>query len=122
MIDIDHFKNVNDTYGHLVGDNVLINLARLVSENIRESDIFARWGGEEFILLLPNVDVSLAEKIVTELRLKIQLKEFEKVGYLTCSFGLTEYVRGDDINSITKRADDALYEAKESGRNRVCIR
>ena len=122
MLDIDHFKMVNDTYGHLVGDNVLVSLTSLVSKNIRDTDIFARWGGEEFILILSGVHMDLAKNIAEHLRLKIEQVAFVDVGTITCSFGITEYKPGDNITSITKRADDALYAAKESGRNKVCIR
>jgi diguanylate cyclase (GGDEF)-like protein len=121
MIDIDHFKRVNDTYGHLVGDTVLITLSQLVNSNIRQSDIFARWGGEEFVLLLPNVKIDLAEKILTHLRIKIEDHDFADVEKITCSFGVTEYIKGDNIESMLKRADEALYVAKETGRNRVNI-
>ena len=121
MIDIDFFKNVNDTYGHLVGDNVLIQISELISNHIRESDIFARWGGEEFILLLPSVDLTKAEIIANHLRAKIEVEYFPEVNNITCSFGITSYKDADNIESITQRADKALYEAKESGRNRVCI-
>jgi diguanylate cyclase (GGDEF)-like protein len=120
MIDIDHFKRVNDTYGHLVGDNVLITLTKIVNSNIRQSDIFARWGGEEFVLILPNVTVDIAKKIINNLRIKIENHYFEDVEKITCSFGITSYEDGDTIESMLKRADEALYIAKDSGRNRVC--
>ena len=121
IMDIDHFKSVNDTYGHLVGDMVLKELAMLVSKHIRDDDIFARWGGEEFIIAL-DTDIKHAQKVVEKIRLAIYEKEYEKVGSITCSFGLTDFRKDDTLQSITKRADEALYEAKESGRNRVCIR
>jgi len=121
MIDIDHFKKVNDTYGHLIGDSVLVTLSQLVNKNIRQSDIFARWGGEEFVLILPHINVTLAQQVLTHLRLKIENKSFEKVNHITCSFGVTEFVKGDSIKSMIQRADMALYDAKETGRNRVCM-
>jgi len=121
MIDIDHFKQVNDTYGHLVGDTVLVSLSKLVSENIRQTDTFARWGGEEFVLILPNISIELAEQVLTHLRMKIESYFFEEVKQITCSFGLTAYLEGDTIQSMLQRADIALYEAKKAGRNRVCI-
>jgi diguanylate cyclase (GGDEF)-like protein len=121
MIDIDHFKQVNDTYGHLIGDTVLVTLAKLVSENIRQTDTFARWGGEEFVLILPNISIELAEQVLTHLRMKIESHVFEEVKQITCSFGLTAYLEGDTIQSMLQRADIALYEAKKAGRNRVCI-
>ena len=121
ILDIDHFKNVNDTYGHLAGDAVLKHLTALVSKHTRESDIFARWGGEEFILAL-ETDKEHAMKIVENIRILIEKEPFEEVGNITCSFGLTQFQKGDTIKSITNRADEALYEAKESGRNRVCTK
>ena len=121
IFDIDHFKKVNDTYGHLLGDTVLKNLSLLVSKNIRGDDIFARWGGEEFILAL-DTDMENAKKVIENLRVLIENEPFEEVGHITCSFGLTNFKENDTIESITSRADEALYEAKESGRNRVCIK
>ncbi len=119
ILDIDFFKNVNDTYGHLVGDDVLITIAKLIKQHIRDDDIFARWGGEEFVL---SFDVSLEKgvEIANNLRIKIQEYKFDVVGSLTCSFGITEFRVGDTLESMIKRADLALYEAKDSGRNRVC--
>jgi diguanylate cyclase (GGDEF)-like protein/PAS domain S-box-containing protein len=121
IFDIDHFKRINDTYGHSAGDQVLRKLASLVSGNIRDTDIFARWGGEEFVILATNCDthslVGLAEKI----RKLIEACMFDEVDKVTCSFGVTGYLAGDDQESIVKRADSNLYRAKETGRNRVCV-
>jgi len=119
IIDIDHFKNVNDTYGHLVGDDVLIKMSALIQNHIRDTDTFARWGGEEFVLLLPNVDIDKAVSIANNLRIKIELEYFKEVNNITCSFGVTSYEIDDDMSTITARADEALYEAKENGRNQV---
>lgn len=121
ILDIDHFKKVNDTYGHLVGDAVLKHLAQLIKYHIRKDDIFARWGGEEFIIAL-ETDKEHAYKIIENLRSLIAQETFEKVGHITCSFGLTQMKKDDTIESITRRADEALYEAKREGRNRVCIK
>jgi len=120
MIDIDFFKVVNDTYGHLVGDDVLVQMSNLIKNHIRESDVFARWGGEEFVLLLPHVGMEKAEVIANHLRAKIEVEYFPEINNITCSFGVTSYKDGDCVDSITKRADIALYEAKEGGRNTVC--
>jgi len=120
LFDIDHFKEVNDTYGHLVGDDVLIKLSVLVKSHTRESDVFARWGGEEFMVLLKGVKTQKGKDIAEYLRSIIEVEHFDEVNNITCSFGVSVYQEGDDINSITKRADEALYEAKESGRNKVC--
>lgn len=120
LLDIDHFKEVNDTYGHLVGDNVLVQMSNLIKHHVRETDVFARWGGEEFVLLLPNVDIDKAVDIANTLRVKIEVEYFEEVNNITCSFGVTTYTNNDDLDTITHRADQALYKAKNSGRNKVC--
>lgn len=121
MLDIDYFKTVNDTYGHLVGDAVLVQMTNLIKKNIRDSDIFARWGGEEFVLLLPHVSLKKAQGIANFLRIHIETEKFSEIDKMTCSFGVTLYKDGDCIETIIKRADLALYQAKNSGRNRVCI-
>jgi diguanylate cyclase (GGDEF)-like protein len=120
ILDIDHFKIVNDTYGHLVGDDVLIHLSKIIKEQIRDTDVFARWGGEEFVLLLSDVDIDTASEIADKLRVKIELEYFPEVNNITCSFGVSSYEKNDTIDTIINRADKALYEAKESGRNKVC--
>lgn len=119
VLDIDHFKEVNDTYGHLAGDSVLKQLTRLVERNIRNDDLFARWGGEEFMLVFDFSSDRALEKI-EYLRKIIEKEPFEKVGNITCSFGVAEYRFGDTLDELVSRADEALYKAKESGRNRVC--
>ncbi len=120
MIDIDFFKHINDTYGHLTGDDVLIQISELITSHIRQSDVFARWGGEEFILLLPSVSLENAELIANNLKEKITTKIFPKIGHLTCSFGVTEFKENDTIDDIIQRADAALYQAKKKGRDQVC--
>lgn len=120
LFDIDNFKDVNDTYGHLVGDDVLVKLSTLVKSHTRESDIFARWGGEEFMILLKGVNLDKAKDIAEYLRSIIEVEHFDEVNNITCSFGVSIYKEGDSISSITQRADEALYEAKEIGRNKVC--
>lgn len=119
MFDVDHFKKVNDTYGHDRGDQALIELTSVVSRLIRETDIFARWGGEEFMILTPNTDLSAANKLAERIREEIAKVEIEEVGHITCSFGVTDFKREDDFDKLTKRVDDALYEAKNKGRDRV---
>ena len=121
LFDIDHFKEVNDTYGHLVGDDVLIKLTALVDSHTRESDVFARWGGEEFMVLLQGVKIEKAKDIAEYIRSIIEVEHFDEVNNITCSFGVSIYKQGDSISTITQRADEALYEAKETGRNKVCI-
>jgi len=119
FFDIDHFKQVNDHHGHLTGDTVLKRVATLVKHKIRKSDIIARWGGEEFILLLPNTDLEEAVKIAETLRLAIENEPFETIGTLTCSFGVATLHENESSEELLKRIDDLLYEAKAKGRNRV---
>jgi two-component system cell cycle response regulator len=121
MYDIDYFKRVNDTFGHNVGDYILQALTGLVKENIRANDVVGRWGGEEFVLLMPQSDIEAARTAAEKLRLAIAEYQFDKIGRLTVSFGVAEFEPQDDLNSLLKRVDDALYLAKERGRNRVEI-
>lgn len=120
LFDIDHFKSFNDTYGHLKGDEVLKIVSKTTSKNIRKQDIIARWGGEEFIVLLPNTNLSTAELVAENLRANVEKLSLEGIeNNITSSFGVAEYIQGDDRDSLVKRADDALYEAKDAGRNCV---
>lgn len=119
FFDIDHFKKINDTFGHNIGDDVLRGLASLVSGTIRRSDIFARWGGEEFLILLESTVLENAARMAEKLRKTIMEYEFPEVRQVTCSFGVTSYSPGEKGETFISRADSALYKAKESGRNRV---
>ena len=121
FFDIDFFKKINDTYGHDVGDSVLRELASSVKQSIRNSDIFARWGGEEFIILLPGVILRLAMEVAMKLRKRIKESDFSHVSKISCSFGVTEVRDSDSIATIFKRVDRALYRAKEAGRDRVAV-
>ncbi len=121
IFDIDHFKQINDTYGHQAGDQVLLKLALLVNGNIRNTDVFARWGGEEFTILAAHCDDECPSNLAEKLRRLIEAYAFAEVGHITCSFGVTRYHQGDDHESIVNRADNSLYLAKESGRNRVVL-
>jgi len=122
LLDLDHFKKINDQLGHLIGDEVLIAASTLIRQNIRKSDIVARWGGEEFVLLFPETDLSTAVKIAEALRTKIEMHSFEKVKKVTCSIGVVQFDRFETEDMLLKRADDNLYRAKEEGRNRVVFR
>lgn len=117
LLDIDHFKLVNDHYGHDTGDQVLSSLAQVIQERVRASDVLARWGGEEFILLLPKTPLAEATRIAESLRQRIESTAFTGPQDLTISQGITGYQPGDTINSLVKRADQALYLAKQQGRN-----
>jgi diguanylate cyclase (GGDEF)-like protein len=121
MFDIDRFKNVNDVHGHLIGDEVLIELAGLVEKNTRATDVFARWGGEEFVKVLPNTKLKEARALAQSLRELIEKHVFVNDLKLTCSFGVAEFLQGDTQESVMKKADEALYRAKNNGRNRVEI-
>jgi diguanylate cyclase (GGDEF)-like protein len=120
MLDIDHFKEFNDNYGHLTGDVVLIGLSDLITISIRSCDLFARWGGEEFVLLLPDSDLESAHNAADKLRLLVAETDFPKAPTrLTISIGVTQLAEDDTIKSIMERVDHALYSAKARGRNRV---
>ncbi len=119
MFDIDHFKDVNDTYGHDIGDSVLIELTNLIGDKLRDTDMFARWGGEEFMIVLPNSNSKLATEIAERLKDSIQIFNFTGVNRITCSFGVSELKADDSYRTFLKRVDDALYRAKSNGRNRV---
>jgi diguanylate cyclase (GGDEF)-like protein/PAS domain S-box-containing protein len=121
IIDIDFFKLVNDTYGHLVGDNVLKQLSKIISENIRISDIFGRYGGEEFLIICTKTSEDSAFILAEKLRKEIENFRFEKVGYKTISLGISSLKKDDNIELLFKKADEALYEAKKSGRNKSII-
>jgi len=121
MLDIDYFKKINDTYGHNVGDYALKTIANIVSDSIRESDAFARWGGEEFVILTPGADVDSAAVLAEKLRQKIAEFEFDEIGVITCSFGVAQISDGFELDHLVENADKALYMAKRSGRNRTEI-
>jgi diguanylate cyclase (GGDEF)-like protein len=121
MFDIDHFKKVNDTYGHVRGDDVLKTLVTIVGEHIRIVDTFARFGGEEFIIVLTNSDAETAYNKANEIRSLVEQHTFEIVGKITISAGVCEYNNTYSFDDIIKYVDNALYEAKESGRNKVII-
>lgn len=119
MVDVDYFKEVNDRYGHQSGDAVLRELALVLQKNLRDSDIVSRWGGEEFVVILPNTTQEQAAVIAEKLRAAIEESRFEKGIALTCSFGVTAYREEDTVDSLFARIDRALYRAKEFERNNV---
>ena len=118
MIDIDFFKKVNDTYGHIKADEFLIKLSRVIEKQLRKSDIAARFGGEEFIILLPETTLRKAKKLTARLRKEIKEDKMLKKAEITVSGGLTQYKKGDTPRKIKERADKALYKAKNSGRDK----
>ena len=118
LIDIDHFKQINDTYGHDVGDKILQEMAQQLQKNTRRTDSLARWGGEEFLLVCPNTNLEDAERMAELLREKVEKLELEGIRRITASFGVS-CMADADLKKLFKNADDALYQAKEHGRNRV---
>ncbi|MBF0231721.1 MAG: diguanylate cyclase [Desulfamplus sp.] len=119
LMDIDYFKKVNDTYGHQVGDAVLVQIARLFMEHLRKVDVPGRWGGEEFLVICPETNKKSALLIAEKLRSAIDEFCFPEVSHVTGSFGVTSYQKGDDVKNMMSRADEALYRAKEKGRNTI---
>lgn len=121
IVDIDHFKEVNDTHGHQVGDIVLFEVTKMISSLVRKSDIFGRFGGEEFLIICPHTTEEEALVLSEKLREEVSSYHFNKVGYKTISLGIAQLRDEDDAQSLVKKADIALYEAKNSGRNRAII-
>jgi diguanylate cyclase (GGDEF)-like protein len=119
FFDIDHFKNINDTYGHQIGDKVLKSIAKCIREHIRQNDTFARWGGEEFIIILNNLDLDMAVKKAEEFRKCIEEYIFEQNISATISLGVTKVEEKDTKNTLIHRVDSLLYKAKHNGRNCV---
>ncbi len=119
LFDIDHFKRINDTFGHPAGDAVLIEVGRRCSAVIGRDDIFARWGGEEFLVVLPNAPRDSGPQAAERLRAAINNGPIANVGLVSASFGVTAVRPGETLAEIVQRADDALYQAKSSGRNTV---
>ncbi|SDJ65150.1 PAS domain S-box-containing protein/diguanylate cyclase (GGDEF) domain-containing protein [Ferrimonas sediminum] len=118
--DIDHFKRVNDSHGHQVGDRVLITVAQLIQSSLRSSDHAGRWGGEEFLIICPQTELGQARRLADRIRLAVAGHQFENDCQLSICFGVAAFNQGDSVSSLTSKADKALYRAKESGRNRVC--
>lgn len=121
MLDIDHFKKVNDTFGHDIGDEVLIHFVQTIDQFSRSDDILIRWGGEEFIMILKVQSQKKLTKALEHIRGVIEIESFKRVGHLTCSIGGTLYQENEAIESTVKRIDEALYQAKSNGRNRVVV-
>ncbi len=119
MIDIDHFKRVNDVYGHDEGDRVLVEVARRVSGNLRETDLLFRWGGEELLILVPGTGIAGATSLAEKVRRDLFAEPMPTVGVITASFGVVERNEGESREACFKRVDQAMYAAKMRGRNRV---
>ncbi len=121
MLDIDHFKKINDTHGHDAGDYVLKRMTKLVRDNIRDIDILSRYGGEEFVIILPERNLKGAMVVAERIRKVIESACFDKMGQITISAGVSDFIQGDNRESVFKKADNALYIAKNGGRNRVSV-
>ncbi|MDH4944781.1 diguanylate cyclase [Sulfurimonas sp. C5] len=119
FFDIDDFKKINDSFGHDIGDIVLQELSGLIRAHIRESDVFARWGGEEFIILLPKTSVKDAETLAGKLKHEVNQYNFNTVNVLTCSFGVTQLQDHETAEQLIKRVDELLYIAKTTGKNKI---
>lgn len=119
LCDIDDFKKLNDTHGHLFGDKALAYVAQTIAQSIRRHDVAARWGGEEFIILLPDTQLEQALHVAQKIRLALAHAEFQKTVTVTASFGVAQLRRQDSAVSWFHRTDEALYRAKQAGKNRV---
>lgn len=118
-MDIDNFKTINDKYGHANGDMVLVKLSRLIKKNIREIDLMARWGGDEFMLILPNTTLDAAMVTAEKLRMLVENTQLDKRAEITSSFGVAQIRHGESAMRLAIRVDNALYQSKEAGKNRI---
>ena len=121
LIDIDYFKNVNDTYGHIVGDLFLVEFSNILKTNVRESDIVGRWGGEEFLIISPHSNIQDSQKLAKKLQKLINNFNFTKIGHKTASFGISEFQTGIGVEQLLENADKALYLSKEKGRDQISV-
>lgn len=119
LFDIDDFKSINDTFGHNIGDSVLKKMVSLVSQSIRKSDVFVRWGGEEFAILVRSSEFQNVVEIAEQIRKRIDMHSFDSIIHVTCSFGVTPVRVNETINEAFERADTALYRAKDDGKNTI---
>ncbi len=121
LFDLDDLKAINDLYGHMIGDQIIISITNLVKDIVRRSDLFARWGGDEFAILLPNTVKSEAFELVERIRKVISTHSFDQAGYISCSFGIASFSEANDINELLNIADNKLYQAKLNGKNQVVV-
>ena len=119
LFDIDDFKKVNDRFGHTAGDQVLVKTAEAVTAHIRDEDVFARWGGEEFVILFRRTGIEMAADMAERLRQAVEVNPCAEAGNVTISIGVAEYRMGESITGFVNRADEKMYEAKRAGKNQV---
>ncbi len=121
MFDLDHFKRVNDTFGHAAGDVVLQEVTRVIAERLRDADVLGRWGGEEFMVLLPGTQEADAARVAETMRARVEGHDFPEAGRVTISLGVAAFCAGEPRTGLLRRVDEALYRAKGEGRNRVAV-
>ena len=119
MLDVDDFKSINDTYGHNMGDSVLKKFVERIDSRIRKTDFLCRWGGDEFIVLLPDTDLDGAVELAQDIKEEFAANEFDTVGELTSSIGVSSYSEGDTLDTLIKKVDDLMYTSKKAGKSRV---
>jgi len=119
LFDVDFFKQINDIHGHKIGDTVLHTLSQEVSLNIRDVDLFARWGGDEFVIIFPELTLEIANKTCEKIKLKLSENITLKELSVTCSFGVVQYTESETLDDIFQRADKLLFMAKDHGRNKI---
>ena len=119
FFDIDDFRKLNDIHGHSAGDQILIGITEIVTANIRDSDIFARWGGEEFVVLFGEIPIERAKELAERILKAVGNKPYDNIGKVTVSIGVAQYKRGETITEFVNTADAKMYEAKQAGKNRV---
>jgi len=121
LLDIDFFKLVNDTYGHITGDKVLFEFSQIIKHNVRATDYAGRWGGEEFLIICPNIDINNATELAEKLLQKVENHSFLEIGNITASAGVNQFSNTESIASTLQNVDKALYDSKENGRNQATI-
>lgn len=120
MMDLDHFKSVNDNHGHLIGDKILVQATQVIQDHVRKTDVFGRWGGEEFILICPDTNLQQAQQVAEKIRQAVEAEAYPEQIQQTISLGVAEYQADEQMSHLVHRADENMYCAKQRGRNQVC--